>query len=70
MTEVDMEESAHLVIIADGVGIRTVVSMSHQDGFQLLNQLTEYYGRIEYGNSDEQPKREGLLKRLAKRFGL
>lgn len=69
MIEVDKDEHRHCVIVVDGVGTRTVLSIPHADGVELLKQLTEFYGQIEYGHgTDETPKQEGLLARLFKRF--
>lgn len=68
MIEVDMDETRQLLIIADGVGTRTTLTIPHQDGFELLKQLTEYYGRLEFGHSDETPTKQGLMARLLKRF--
>lgn len=67
MIEVDLEEARHLILVADGVGIRTVLKMEHEDGVDLLRQLTEYYGRKEYGkdiNDFEHPTKRGLMSRL------
>lgn len=65
MIEVDLDEQRHLVIAVDGVGTRTVISLPHEDGHQLLHQLTEYYGRIEFGQgTDEQATKPGLMARI------
>ncbi len=67
MIEVDMEEARHLIVVADGVGVRTVIKMEHADGVDLLRQLTEFYGRIEFGkdpNAFEPPTKRGLMSRL------
>ncbi len=72
MIEVDLEEPRHLILVADGVGIRTVLKMEHEDGTDLLRQLQEYYGRKEYGknpNEFEAPTRRGLFQRLFGRKG-
>ena len=61
MLNVDMEETGHLVIILDD-GHRTVVSMAHQDGLQLLNQLTSFYGALNVGEAQPRdPQREDQL---------
>jgi len=65
---VDHDESRMLVIAAED-GHRTTLTLGHEDGVQLLQELTEYYGRLEYGHgTDEQAKRKGLLEKLIDRF--
>jgi hypothetical protein len=66
------DETSHLVLAIDGVGVRTVLSIGHADGVDLLRQLQDYYGTLELGlpenaNKEELPK-AGLLRRLLKRF--
>jgi hypothetical protein len=69
---VDKDESSRLVLVFDGVGVRTVIDAGHADGVDLLRQLQDYYGTLELGlpenaNKEELPK-AGLLGRLLKRF--
>jgi hypothetical protein len=67
MITVDMDESRAVVIAVDD-GHRTTLTLQHQDGVELLQHLTEYYGRLEYGQGDITPDKPGLLARLKKRF--
>jgi hypothetical protein len=69
---IDRDESSRLVVVVDGVGVRTVLDLGHADGVDLLRQLTDFYGTFELGlpenaNKEELPK-AGLLGRLLKRF--
>jgi hypothetical protein len=68
MISVDHDEQRALVIAVDD-GHRTTLTLAHQDGVLLLQHLTEYYGRIEYGHGTDEPAdKKGLLARLLARF--
>jgi len=45
MISIEKENSKYLLIIAEGSekDIRTTLSLSHDDGLELLSQLCEYY---------------------------
>lgn len=68
MLKIDMEETRHLMLIIDD-GHRTTVTLAHQDGIKLFQDIQEYYGRLQYGHgTDEKPTSKGLLARLKERF--
>jgi len=70
MISVDMDTKDSVIIIVDD-GHRTTLTLAPQDGADLLNQLTEYYGVMEWGQgTDEKPDKKGLLARLRARFNL
>lgn len=70
MITVDMDTTDSVIIVVDD-GHRTTLTLAHQDGADLLNQLNEYYGRQEWGQgTDEKPDKKGLIARLRARFGL
>ena len=73
MIEVDLDEQRSVVIVVDGVGVRTVLSIGHADGIDLLRQLQNYFGTLELNLPENQDKdmvpRKGFFERILKRWG-